>query len=524
MSEDRARRIGCLHVPDFVVAAAVRAEPTLRGRAVAILSEPAPARIVIGANRAARGHGVHPGMTEAEVLARPREVVCRPRVPEQEHAAQRALLEVALAHSPRVELGGAGLLYLDVTGLGGLYGDEPAIGRRLREGAAAVGLDSRVGIAGSRAAARLAARWGRGVQIVPAGEEARHLARAPLALLDLDAGTHAIFERWGVRTLGELAALPTPDLFERLGARGPRLQALARGEDPRPLRPQAPPERFEETAELDCGLETIEPVVAILGDLAERLCARLARRALLAHAVEWRCRGDDGRVHDGRVSPAVPTREPAAVTALCRVSLEARPPRRAVTAITLRLHPTRGPLTQGLLGAGARPDPRLIGQVLASLADLVGLDHLGVPVLLDSHRPDAVRLDPLPLAADAAAPAPAGAAPDGVTTGGAPAGGAIAGGATAGGGARGVRPALALRRLRPPRPAAVSMSGGRPVELRAEPASGRIVASAGPWRTSGEWWGEDRWALDEWDVELESGALCRIATDGRSWSLHGVYD
>jgi protein ImuB len=66
--------------------------------------------------------------------------------------------------------------------------------------------------------------------------------------------------------------------------------------------------------------------------------------------------------------------------------------------------------------------------------------------------------------------------------------------------------------------------GGRPVHLRAGGLAGSIVASAGPWRVSGEWWLESRWGADEWDVELADGTLGRLAHDGSAWVLEGVYD
>jgi protein ImuB len=55
--------------------------------------------------------------------------------------------------------------------------------------------------------------------------------------------------------------------------------------------------------------------------------------------------------------------------------------------------------------------------------------------------------------------------------------------------------------------------------------SGAVTQAAGPWRTSGGWYGES-WNRDEWDVALASGAICRIFQDrstGR-WFLDGVYD
>src|SRR6202022_586211 len=78
-------------------------------------------------------------------------------------------------------------------------------------------------------------------------------------------------------------------------------------------------------------------------------------------------------------------------------------------------------------------------------------------------------------------------------------------------------PVLALPRLRPPAPAAVTLASGRPVAMRSSRLAGRIVAGVGPWRSSGEWWTTQPWLQDEWDVELADGTLCRLAHDGAAW-------
>ena len=87
-----------------------------------------------------------------------------------------------------------------------------------------------------------------------------------------------------------------------------------------------------------------------------------------------------------------------------------------------------------------------------------------------------------------------------------------------------MRGTLVLRRLRPPAPAAVTLTSGHPVALRSSRLSGRIVAGVGPWRASGEWWSKQQWLQDEWDVELADGTLCRLANDGSAWHLAGIYD
>jgi len=437
--------------------------------------------------------------------------------------ARPELLRVALAHSPRVEDAGAGRVYLDASGLEGLFGDEPRLAARLRDAAAAVGVEIRVGIAESRIAALAAARLGPGVMIVAPGGDAAYLAPAPLSLLDLPEETATRLSRWGLRTLGELAALPTAGLFERLGGDGVRLQRLARGEDPRPLVSWRAEPLFEESTECEWGLETLEAVGERLRELAARVCARLGAAGLAADGFEWSCRLGAGRVHEGALTPATPMTDAESVGGLLRLALEARPPRGVVLALTFRARPVRVAPAQESLTDRSRPAPRLLAATLNRLVALVGADAIGAPALLDTHRPDAIALatyhphpDPLPgrerepARGTSRSPSP------------------LRGEGRVRGGEKPRRSpeasALALRRLRPPAPASVTLASGRPVAVRSSRLTGRIVAGVGPWRVSGEWWSPRPWLQDEWDVELADGTLCRLAHDGSAWRLEGIYD
>jgi protein ImuB len=437
-----------------------------------------------------------------------------------EPARPTVLLQVALAHSPRVEDAGTGRVYLDASGLQRLFGDEPHMAARLHEAAAAAGLETRVGIAGSRIAALAAARLGAGATVVEPGGDAAYLAAAPLSLLELSEDVVARLSRWGLRTLGELAALPTAGLFERLGGEGVRLQRLARGEDPRPLASSRPVPLFEESVDCEWGMETLEPVVERMRELAVRVCASLSGRGLAADAFEWVCPLDGGGVHEGALAPAAPMTDPVAVAGLLRLALEARPPRGIVQSLTLRARPVRVTPAQESLADRSRPSPRLLAATLNRLVALVVADGIGAPALLDSHRPDAVALssyhphpDPLPRRErESATPSPLRGVPGSPSP------------LRGEGRVRGGGPTLALRRLRPPAPAAVTLASGRPVALRSSRLAGRIVAGVGPWRSSGEWWSPHPWLQDEWDVELADGTLCRLAHDGSAWHLAGIYD
>src|SRR5258705_9311426 len=170
------RRLGCLLVPGFAAAAAVRAGAAVGGQPLVVRDEGRPGRRVLETDATARAVGIAPGMTEAAALARPGGVICRERVAAHEAAAQAALLEVALAHSPRVEEGGPGEVYLDAAGLGALFGDEAALARRLAAATAAAGPPARGRIPGSPAAAHLAAPRGAAAGRVPAHGDAAYPA------------------------------------------------------------------------------------------------------------------------------------------------------------------------------------------------------------------------------------------------------------------------------------------------------------------------------------------------------------
>src|ERR1700758_1032807 len=109
-----------IYVPDFLVAAVVRMEPALRGKAVAVLAGKPPAVTVAAMNEAAAEAGIELGMTKLQAAAYPVEL--RARSPVQEAAAHAALLDCAQAFSPRVEDTAADTVVLDVAGLDRLFG------------------------------------------------------------------------------------------------------------------------------------------------------------------------------------------------------------------------------------------------------------------------------------------------------------------------------------------------------------------------------------------------------------------
>lgn len=488
----------CVVVPYFAAAALERVEPSLRERPLAAVTGTPPATRVIDANDPARAHGVHPGITEAEARARCPDLSARPLSDAVAAAARHALLDATLVISPRVEDAGGGVVHVDTHGLARLIGDAEAVGKRLVKEARAVGFTAMVGLAESRAAARVAARLGRPVTVIPPGRERAMLAPAPIVVLEPDPKIAAVLTQWGIRTVGDLATLPRAELSARLGAPGVRLHELACGEDRDLFTPYSPPPFYQDAQHVEWELTTLAQVAEVLTLVLERLCARLALRHLVADVVDLDLTLTTAEHHHVRVPFAYPLRDRPAMVTLALQAVESNPPRAAATALAVTAHPVRALPGQHGLWEPRLPASRDLATILTRLSTLVGADAVGSPLLVDSHRPDAVTLTTFALGAAAAATTDPPARR---------------------------HAQLMLRRVRPPRPITVEADDA-PRAVTWNGVRYGVTTAAGPWRLSGEWWDVTGWARDEWDVALADGTLCRVARDLRTgtWLLDGVYD
>jgi nucleotidyltransferase/DNA polymerase involved in DNA repair len=202
-----------------------------------------------------------------------------------------ALLDQLDDLSPRVEALEVGVALVDVTGLEPMHGSERRVAARA---VALAGITPvRAGIGDNRWLASLAARLARpgdGVgpgdtaqaacRILPAGEARETLARLPIGLLPADQATRDRFSLFGLTTMGQLAGLPRSAVAAQFGAEGERLQALARGEDPRPLVPRPRPERLATTARFEPPAAGITEITLALRRAATGLTDRLRGRHL----------------------------------------------------------------------------------------------------------------------------------------------------------------------------------------------------------------------------------------------------
>jgi len=396
-----------------------------------------------------------------------------------------------------------------------------------------------VAIAGTQTAARLLVRHRAGLTVIEPGTEAETLAALPIRVLaammkassgavDADANADAIddlvrtFRRWGLHTLGDVAALPPQDVAARLGQNGVVWQRVARGEDARPLVPSAPEERFEQTLDLEWPIDGLEPLSFVLGRLMDPLAAHLDRRGRGAAVLHVRLRlvrseGLASPVHERSLQLPTPIRDARTLRTLALLDLESHPPAAAIECVTVAVDPTPARIVQFSLLTRPLPSPDQVSTLLARLTAVMGEGRCGSPADVDSWMPGAFTMRPFApvdasVVADVAATAP---------------------------------PSLALRRFRQPVPARVRVEDGAPARVsidRPGLSGGRVETCAGPWRTSGQWWaggasgvdgaggasgaGAGVWDRDEWDVTLTDGATYRLFRERHAdaWFVDGVVD
>jgi protein ImuB len=517
---DAGRRIACLLVKDLPVAATVRAHPDLREIAFALSIGKGPRAPLGFVSAPARRIGVVPGMTAAQAGAVAPDLMVLPRNTALEQAAADALLDVAESFSPVVEDGGPGRVYLDLAGLGGLYGSENDMAQELARRVRQVGMEAEIGIAANKEIAYLAARCG-GARIIDAGRETEFLQWVPLELLELEPEVELQLERLGIRRLGELTRLDPKELGSRMGAGAVELVRLVSGQSGGPLSARRPVEIFTEKTELEYAVELLEPLSFILRGLLERLTARLKVRGLTAGNLTLSLGLAGHRRDERRVSVAAATNEVRSLLTLLILDLEKAPPAEGVETVQLSVQARVPRPAQSDMFLPPAPAPERLQTTLARLAALCGPDHVGTLLPANSHRPEALeRIDFTP-------PPPSVANLPQPQSNGHPVN------------------RIVLRAIRPPQEVEVMFSRGMPDFVRGRQICARVVSIAGPWRRQGEWWksaltpDDDAnesamshgalpcgFAHDYYEMALDDGGVYRVFRDLRTaqWFVDGIYD
>ena len=312
----------------------------------------------------------------------------------------------------------------------------------------------------------------------------------------------AILHKWGIHTLGQLAALDKEQLAARLGPEAIRMWERANGRSNRLLKLVRPPESFQESFEFEGEIETAEPLLFMLRRFLEQLAVRLAAIYFVAKELTLRITFGNKQIYERVFKIPQPTNDVDLLFRMLQTHLENFRSEHPIVAVALSAEPIKPAGEQFGLFETTLRNPHQLSETLARLTALLGGDRIGTPVLEETHRPDAFRMQPFRWDIVESA-VPSGQSFDALRT---------------------AHATAALRRFRPVMSASLLQDEDTPAHVRSVEISGKIIAQRGPYFLSGNWWDEKSWARAEWDLQLQNGELVRAHERDGVWKIDGVYD
>ena len=493
----------CVHVPEFSAQALVRLRSDLTRLPVVVLQGEPPLEEVCSANIPALRLGVRHGMTRAELDSFTGLNILQRSVVE-ERSARAALLDAAGAFAPRIEVqaakGSAWVMVLDMTGSSRMFGTIDHTIQRIARAVKMLRFSVRLAASSNlHAAVCIAPSAVRIPRVIPHGEESKHLASLPLAALELSEQESEAFELWGLQTFGDLAALPEVDLVVRLGQRGKRLNLLARGQYPHLMVPEEPVFALEEVFELEAPVDVLDSLLFVLGTMLGQLISRAQNHALALASLTARLGLYGGGEHVCTIKPALPLADRKVLLKLLQLDLQTHPPPAAIVRVLLSAEPGERSKVQLGLFSPQLPDSVRLDVTLARISALVGEAFVGRATLQDTHKPDRFLMERFCVPS------------------------------TPGGALTAAEAVVAMRRCRPPVVLHMKRDGQRLHQFQLRGALYAVEQAYGPWRRSGEWWSQQVWSFEEWDVQAtaQSGTLlCLISHDllHNQWQLEALYD
>jgi len=307
-----------------------------------------------------------------------------------------------------------------------------------------------------------------------------------------------ILHKWGIHTLGQLAALDKEQLGARLGPEAIRMWERANGAYNRVLKLVRPPESFAETFEFENEIETAQPLLFMLRRFLEQLAIRLGAIYLVAKELTLRITFVNKQVYERIFKIPQPTNDTDLLFRMLHTHLENFKSEHAIVAVSLEAHPTKPVREQFGLFETTLRNPHQLSETLARLIAVLGADRVGTPVLEETHRPDAFKMEPFAWqvgAIDLNRPKIIKS-----------------------------MSRIALRRFRPAVSASLLLDEDTLAHIRSTEICGKVIEQRGPYLISGNWWDEKSWGRAEWDLEMENGELVRVHQSEGTWTVDGIYD
>ena len=475
-------------VPHFSILAILRNELALVGLPVALISGEGRKAVVVDVSSEITH--IMPGLPVPLAVARCPGLQLRECDIAAEIEAKGIILAAAFTLSPRVESTAHDCCTVDLQGADPER-TEAEMHRQVLE-LRSLGLPIRIGAGETPLLARYAAQRADPVLIVK--DRADFLRPLPLAFAEPTPAHAAVLHGWGIKTLGELTALPKGEIGDRLGPTGAALWERAKGESPRVLRLVEPSRSFAVAWGYEPPVESLEPLLFKLRRFAERIALELRSAGLVAEVLSMTLIMEDETDYHRQFRLPEPVADVDSWLRVLQTHLDNVRLLERVASVRFVALPARPVQRQdGLFDTGLT-DPNAFWENLARLAAVVGDDRVGTPVNLNTHAPDVFRLE------RPAVTVPAPEAPP-------------------------VHPERGglLRRFRPAWAVRVLCVENLPMAIDGA-VRGDIRARVGPYVLRGDWWKPGAWAIETWQVEMAEGGLYQLTKDNDGWWIDGMLD
>ena len=290
-------RATILHVDldAFFAAVEQRDRPELRGRPVVVgVGGRTDRGVVSAASYEAREYGIHSAMPLRTAARLCGSAVFVPVDGRKYSAVSKQVMEILRRYTPAVEQVSIDEAFLDVAGSEALHGSPLEMARSIRQTVSAeLQLTVSVGVATTKLVAKVASDLEKpdGLVVVAPGTEAAFLAPLPISRLwGVGHKTAAILAEFGVRTIGDLAALPEEVLARRFGRQGPLLVQRAQGIDASPVSGLDPARSVSHEHTFDIDTADPEALERTLLALSEGVAGRLRAGGVKARTIAVKVR------------------------------------------------------------------------------------------------------------------------------------------------------------------------------------------------------------------------------------------
>ncbi len=295
----------------FYASVEERDDPSLAAKAVIVGGTAEGRGVVAAANYEARKFGVHSAMSAARAVRLcPHATFLRPRM-DRYTEISRQVRSIFEEFTPLVEPLSLDEAFLDATGSEPLFGSSAEIGRQIKNRIRTdLHLVASVGVAPNKFLAKIASdlRKPDGFVFVEQAAVQEFLDPLPVGRIwGVGKVTGQVFDRLGIRTIGELRQLSLESLHQLFGSSGEHYWRLSRGLDERKVVPDREAKSISHETTFAEDIADSDELQAWLVELVEQVARRLRRHELKGRTVELKVRFADFHTITRSATLAEPT-------------------------------------------------------------------------------------------------------------------------------------------------------------------------------------------------------------------------